>query len=59
MAEPDQLALDASVAPGGVLAGHPQHQIANDLGDRWTAWWLRIGPAVGDELGMPSQQRSW
>ena len=60
MAESDQLAVNASVAPAGVLAGHPQHQIANDLGDRWTAWCSSpIGPASGDELGVPPQQRSW
>ena len=60
MAEPDELAVDASVSPPWVLPRHPQHQIANDLSDRWTPgcspW---IGPAAGDELGMPSQQRSW
>jgi hypothetical protein len=26
VAEPDELALDASIAPGRILAGHPQHQ---------------------------------
>src|SRR3954447_7242804 len=60
VAEADQLAVDASVSPPRVLPRHPQHQIANALADRWTAGCsLSIGPAAGDELGMPPQQRSW
>jgi len=59
VAEPDELAVDSAVAPPWVLPRHPQHQIANALRDRWTAgcspW---IGPAAGDELGMPAQQRA-
>jgi hypothetical protein len=59
MAEADQLALDPSVAPAGILPGHAQHQ-------RWEVWcggWsvgvsLRVGPAAGHELGVPAQQGS-
>ena len=59
MAEADQLALDAPVAPAGILAGHPQYQRPDGRCDRWSAWSsVRVGPAVGDELGVPTQQRS-
>ena len=60
VAEADQLAVDASVAPRRVLPGHPQHQRPDRLRDGWSARLSsRVGPAAGDELGMPSQQRSW
>jgi len=51
VAETDQLALDTSVAPGGVLPGHPQHQAPDLLGSGWASWLSsRIGPAAGDQL---------
>ena len=59
MAEADQLALYPSVAPAGILPGYPQHQNPDCLWRGWSAWssvW--VGPAVGDELGVPAQQRS-
>jgi hypothetical protein len=37
VAESGEFAVDASVAPGGVLPGHPQHQFADRLRDRRTA----------------------
>ena len=59
MAEAEQLTLNPSISPSGILAGHPQHEIANALVDRWAAgcspW---IGPAAGDELVVPAQQGS-
>ena len=59
VAEADQLALDASVAPGGILPGHPQHQGPDGLRDGRSAWLsARVGPAAGDELGVPAQQGS-
>ena len=59
MAESDQLTLDASVAPAGILAGHPQHQGPDRWCGGWSAWSsVRVGPAAGDELGVPAQQRS-
>ena len=59
MAEADQLALDSSVAPGGILAGHLQHQGSDLRCGGWSAWSsVRVGPAVGDELGVPAQQGS-
>jgi hypothetical protein len=59
VAEADQLALDASIAPTRVLPGHPQHQRPNVLRNGRTARLLsRVGPAVRDQLSMPAQQRS-
>ena len=51
-----QHAVDASVAPGWVLASHPQHQGPDRLwGGRATWLSSRVGPAAGDEVGMPAQ----
>ena len=59
MAEADQLALDAPVAPAGILAGHPQYEGPDRRCGGWSAWSsVRVGPAAGDELGVPAQQRS-
>ena len=60
VAEADELAVDASVAPGRVLAGHPQHQGA-DAAAGWVGGRLpsRVGPAAGDQLGVPAQQGAW
>ena len=49
----------ASVAPAGILAGHPQHQGPDRRCGGWSAWSsARVGPAAGDELGVPAQQGS-
>ena len=59
VAESDELTLDASVAPGRVLPGHPQHQGPDRLRGGWAAWLSsRVGPAAGDEVGVPAQQGS-
>ena len=59
MAEADQLTPDAPVTPAGILSGHPQYQGADRLWGGWSAWSsARVGPAAGDELGVPTQQRS-
>jgi hypothetical protein len=59
MAEADQLALDAPVPPARIVAGHLQHQGSDRRRDRWSARpSARVGPAVGNELGMPTQQGS-
>ena len=59
MAESDQLTLDPSVAPSGILAGHPQHQGPDRrCGGRSARSSAGVGPAAGDELGVPAQQRS-
>jgi len=38
VAESDEFALDASVAPGRVLPGHPQHQRPHGFCDGRAAW---------------------
>ena len=59
MAESDQLALDPSVAPAGILVGHLQHEVSDRRCGGWSAWSsARVGPAVGDELSVPTQQGS-
>jgi hypothetical protein len=58
VAESDELALDASVAPGGVLTGHPQHEGLNRRGSGWAARLSRVGPVASDDAGVPAQQRS-
>jgi hypothetical protein len=59
MAEADQLTLNPSVAPPGILAGHPQYQGPDRGWDAWSAWSsARVGPASGDELLVPAQQCS-
>jgi hypothetical protein len=50
LAEPDELALDASVAPAGVLSSHPQYQSVDGFRSGWAAGSAsRVGPAAGDE----------
>jgi hypothetical protein len=60
VAESDELAVDASVAPGGVLSGHPQHQGTDGLQSgrpaRLSSW---VGPAAGDEVSVPVKQGPW
>jgi hypothetical protein len=59
VAEADQLAVDAPVAPAGTLLGHPYHQRPEGWCDGWSAGVSsRVGPAPGDELGVPAQQGS-
>jgi len=59
MAESDQLAVDPPVAPARILAGHPQHQRPDRRRRGWSARSsVRVGPATGDELGMPARQGS-
>jgi hypothetical protein len=59
VAEADQFAVDASVAPAGILAGHLQHQVPDRRCGGRSAWSsVRVGPAVGDEVGVPAQQGS-
>ena len=59
MAESDQLALDPSVAPARILAGHLQHEVPDRRCGGWSAWSsVREGPAAGDEVVVPAQQGS-
>ena len=57
MAELEQFALDALVAPGLVLAGQPFDQ----RDDRWVEGWataaVRVGPFLGHQAAVPAQDR--
>jgi hypothetical protein len=60
VAQADQFTLDAPVAPGRVLRGQPQYQVADLLGDRWPSgscvW---VCPVPGDQLSVPAEQGGW
>jgi hypothetical protein len=55
---PSSFALDASVAPGRILLRYAQHQVTNLVTDRWAAGLVGIGPLLGDQAAVPSQQRA-
>lgn len=56
-AKPEELALDALVAPGRVLPGQPDDQLLCLLVQRWpTRPTARVGPGVGDQAPVPAQQ---
>ena len=58
VAEAGELAVDASVSPGGVLGGQADHQGAQAGGDGGSTGSGRLcGPAAGDELAVPAQDR--
>ena len=58
VAEAGELAVDASVAPGGVLGGQADGQGAHAGGNRGsTVSDGRAGPAPGNELAVPAQDR--
>jgi hypothetical protein len=45
-------------SPSGILSGYPQHQGADRRCGGWSAWAsARVGPAAGNELGVPAQER--
>src|SRR5487761_726841 len=49
--------VDAAVAPGRVLLRQPEDERGRSLGDAWsTGPAVRAGPAVGDEVPVPTQQ---
>jgi hypothetical protein len=49
--------LDALVAPGLVLAGHPFDQCGDRLVDGWATAAVRVGPLPGHQAAVPSQDR--
>jgi hypothetical protein len=57
VAELEQFALDALVAPGLVLFGHPFDQSGDRLVDRWATGAVRVGPPLGDQPTVPPQDR--
>jgi len=62
MSQISQGALDAVIAPGGILLSHSQHEI-NDLAcDRRASRGfpvLAVVPVSGDELAMPAEDGIW
>src|SRR5579859_6698718 len=62
MADLDELALDPEVAPTRVLLGHPDHELADLVGQRWPAapGTEKEGrPLVADEVTMPAEDGFW
>ena len=57
MPDLEQLALDALVAPALVLAGHPFDQRGYFRVDRWATEAIRVGPLLGHQAAVPSQNR--
>jgi hypothetical protein len=58
VAEAGEFAVDASVAPGGVLSCQPDSESSEAGGDGWSSRARRLsGPAAGDESPMPAQDR--
>jgi hypothetical protein len=57
VAELAQFALNALVAPGLVLAGHPFDQRDDRWVDRWATAAVRVGPLVGHHAAVPAQHR--
>src|SRR4029453_17771883 len=55
--EPAQLAVDATMPPGGALPGQPQPQRPDIRRYGGPATPGRVGPAAGDQAAMPAQQR--
>lgn len=58
MAEAGELAVNATVSPGGVLCGQANGEGAQPGGNGWSTWLGGLGgPAVGDESPVPAQDR--
>jgi hypothetical protein len=58
VAEPDELAMDAAVAPGRVLPHHPHGKVPDPLHDgRSPGGPVGPGPMACNPLAVPSQQR--
>ena len=59
VAKADEFAVDASVAPGGVLSGQADDQSAHAGGNGGSTGPGRLGrPAAGEELSVPAQDRA-
>jgi hypothetical protein len=57
-AKPEQLALDALVAPARVLRGEADDQLLEVEVQQWpAAVAVRVGPCAGDQPPMPAQHR--
>jgi len=59
-AKPQELALDALLAPVGVLLGEADDQLLHVLVERRPSWSVtRVGPRADDQPPVPAQQRLW
>ena len=58
VAQFEQLALHAPVAPGRVVPGEPFDQGRDLVRQRWPAGAVRVGPAPRDQAAMPTQHRA-
>jgi hypothetical protein len=57
-AKPEELALDALVAPPRVLRGEADNQLLDVVVQWWPAGLaMRVGPRAGDQPAVPAQQR--
>jgi hypothetical protein len=59
MAEAEQFALDALVAPAGIVSGHLFDQGDDGRVDGWAAGTAGICPVSGDQPPVPTEDRSW
>jgi hypothetical protein len=59
VSEPNEFALDASMAPGRILLRYARHEVADLLTDGWAVGPGWIGPLLGDQAAMPGEQSGW
>jgi hypothetical protein len=57
VAQPGQLTVDATVAPGRVLPSQPHYQRPKLGRHSWATAAVRVAPAASDQILMPAQQR--
>ena len=57
VAELEEFAVDALVAPGFVLAGHPLDERGDGRVEGWAAGVVRVGPFLGHQAAVPAQDR--
>ena len=57
MADVPEGALDTPVAPTRVVARHEHREILDRLHDSWSSGAGSVGPLLGDEFAMPTENR--
>jgi hypothetical protein len=55
--ETEQFALDATVAPGGILLRQAQHELTDLAADGWATGLVWVGPLPSNQATVPGQQR--
>jgi len=58
LAEPAQLAVDPTIAPGRILPGQSQHQLAQLHRHAWTTTPVWVDPTASDQVPAPAQSQS-